>query len=77
MKTISAATLSIGFTVTQAFAAGTGASESMSLFFMFFIAFGVLILLFQFIPGIMLFGCMLKGLFTTVTRKLEKVENRK
>ena len=77
MRTISAAIISTGFTVTQAFAAGTGANESMSLFVMIFIAFGVLILLFQVVPGLMLFGCMLKGLFTSVTQKSSEVSNRK
>ena len=77
MRTITAAILSTGFTVTQAFAAGAGANESMSLFVMFFIAFGVLILLFQVIPGLMLFSCMLKGLFTSVPPKPSEVSNRK
>jgi hypothetical protein len=35
----------------------------------FFIAFGVLIVMFQFVPGVMLFIGMLKGLFSSTQKK--------
>jgi hypothetical protein len=66
MKTISATVLSLLITVTRALASsGGGEGESLSLMATFFIAFGILIVMFQFIPGIMLFVGMLKGIFSS------------
>ena len=69
MKTASATILSLVITVTQALASGGGDGEGLSLLATFFIAFGVLIILFQFIPGLLLFGGMLKGLFSSADKK--------
>jgi hypothetical protein len=69
MRTLYASILSVGFTVTQAMASGSGEGDGVGIVAMLFIAFGVLILLFQLVPGVVLFGGMLKGLFTTVGNK--------
>ena len=65
MKVISAILLSLMITGTQAMASAGGThSEGMGLLTTFFIAFGVLIVLFQLLPGLTLFCGMLKGLFS-------------
>lgn len=65
MRTLSATLLSLMITATRALAAGGGSEgESLGLLATFFIAFGILVVLFQFIPGIMLFVGMLKGIFS-------------
>ena len=72
MKAISATVVSLMITGTQAMASTGGASgEGMGLLATFFIAFGVLIVLFQFVPGIALFLCMLKGIFSSKAGKEE------
>jgi hypothetical protein len=73
MKTISATFLSLIITASYALAsAGSTDGEGLSLLATFFIAFGILIVMFQFIPGIMLFGTMLKGLFSSTTKTTYK-----
>ena len=65
MKFIPATILSLMITGTQALAsAGDASSEGMGLLSTFFIAFAVLVLLFQFLPGMALFMGMLKGIFS-------------
>ena len=64
MKALLASILALLITVTQALASsGTGDGQGLSHMAVFFISFGILIVLFQFIPGIMLFVGMIKGLF--------------
>jgi len=71
MRTISAALLSLMITAGAALAAGGGAEgEGLSMFAALFIAFGILIVLFQFIPGIMLLVGMLKGIFSANEKKV-------
>lgn len=70
MRTAYATVLALFITGTQALAsAGGGEGEGLGLFAMFFIAFGILIILFQFIPGIMMLGGMLAGLFKSSEKK--------
>lgn len=65
MRTISAMLTSLIITASQALAAGGAAEgEGLGLLAIFFIGFGVMIVLFQFIPGIMLMAGMLKGIFS-------------
>jgi hypothetical protein len=65
MRTISAMTTSIILTAGQAMASiGTPENESIGLLAACFIGFGVLIVMFQFIPGIMLLVGMLKGVLS-------------
>lgn len=72
MKTVYATVLSLIITATQALASGGAEGEGLGLITTFFIGFGVLIVLFQFVPGLMLFGCMLKGLFSKSEKKADK-----
>jgi len=70
MKTLSTTLLSLLITAGVALAAGGGAEgESMSMLATLFIAFGVLIVMFQFIPGIILLVGMLKGIFSPSEKK--------
>lgn len=65
MRAISAMLISLIITASQALAAGgTSEGESLGLLAIFFIGFGIMIVLFQFIPGIMLMAGMLKGIFS-------------
>jgi hypothetical protein len=79
MKAMSAALLSLLITATQALAsAGDANPEGIGLLATFFIAFGVLIILFQFVPGIALFVGMLKGIFSSAKKPAEEAaENGK
>ncbi|QEM67609.1 hypothetical protein FO488_05215 [Geobacter sp. FeAm09] len=73
MKTVSATLLSLMITAGTALAAGGGAEgEGLSLLATFFIAFGILIVLFQFVPGIMLLVGMLKGAFSASGKKAQE-----
>lgn len=80
MKVISATALALMITGTQALASAGGANtEGMGLLTTFFIAFGVLIILFQFLPGVALFLGILKGIFSSEVRKpaAEAIENNR
>ena len=69
MKTISAILTTLMITATQALAAGsTPEGEGIGILAACFIGFGVMIVLFQFIPGIMLMVGMLKGIFSLVRK---------
>ena len=70
MKAISAAIFSLIITGTQALGATGGANpEGMGLLTTFFIAFAVLIILFQFLPGMTMFLAILKGIFSSEAKK--------
>jgi hypothetical protein len=69
MRTVYATVLALLITGTQALASGGGDGEGLGLFAMFFIAFGILVILFQFIPGLMLLGGMLAALFKSSDKK--------
>lgn len=74
MKVITATLLSLMITGTQAMASAGGAhTEGIGLLTTFFIAFGVLIVLFQLLPGMALFCGMVKGLFSSGAKEPEKV----
>ncbi|MCM0080060.1 hypothetical protein L4X63_00490 [Geomonas sp. Red32] len=73
MKTLSATALSLVITATQALASGGENHEGMGLLTTFFIAFAVLIILFQMVPGLSLFVGMLKGIFSSERREKEVV----
>lgn len=73
MKTISATLLSMIISVSQAFASGgVNASEDLSLLAIGFISFGVLIVLFQFVPALLLIGGMIAGMFKAGETKKTK-----
>jgi len=69
MKTLSMTVLSLLVTVSCALAAGGIEVEGPGVMTSFFIAFGVLIVLYQFIPGLMLIGRLIKELFTSIDGK--------
>jgi len=69
MKTLSMIVLSLLVTVSCALAAGGIEVEGPGLMTSFFIAFGVLIVMYQFIPGLMLIGRLIKELFTSIDGK--------
>lgn len=70
MRTASATLLSLIITAGWALAAGRGAEgEGLGMFGSLFIAFGILIVLFQFVPGIFLLVGMLKGIFSASENK--------
>ncbi len=70
MKTMSATMLTLLATTSQAFASGgTSGAEDLSLLAVGFISFGVLIVLFQFVPALLLIGGMLAGLFKSDEKK--------
>lgn len=70
MKTISAIIVSLLITGTHALASGNGTNgEGLGLLVTFLIAFGILVIVFQFVPGLLLFGGMIKGLFSPADKK--------
>lgn len=69
MKVLIAMVASLLITVTQALASGSGDGDSVSLLMIFFMGFGALILVFQLVPAVVLFGGMLKGMFLPAVKK--------
>jgi hypothetical protein len=57
--------------VAQAFAATGSEVKGISFLLILFLGFAALIIVFQFIPGLVLFITMLKGLFTRASKKTE------
>jgi hypothetical protein len=55
--------------VTPALAATAAAAKGSSILVMLFLGFGALVVIFQFIPGMVLFASMLRGLFTAAPKK--------
>lgn len=70
MKTLSMIALSLLTTVSNALASGGAEAEGLGLMTALFVAFGVLIVLQQFVPGLMLLGGMLKGMFSPTAKKV-------
>jgi len=75
MKTILIIVLSLLVTVSNALASGGTEAEGMGIMGGLFIAFGVLIVLNQFIPGLTLLGGMLKGIFSSHDNKASKINS--
>jgi len=70
MKTI-LTTLAVTLaTVSPALAADASTVKGSSILLILFLGFGALIVVFQFIPGMVLFFSMLKGLFTAAPKKV-------
>lgn len=65
MMTILAAVM---FGATTALASGDPETTGTSLLVLLFLAFGALIVAFQLIPSLVLFGSMLKGLFSSAVK---------
>lgn len=74
MKTIYAITLALMITGSQAVAFGGGiGGNGISLLTTLLISFGAMIIIFQFVPGIMLFFGMLKGLYSSAEAEKKSV----
>jgi len=56
---------------SSAFAASGAESDDTGLFFWLFIGFAAMIIAFQFLPGVMLFFGMAKGLFSSAPKEQE------
>lgn len=76
MKTLSIIVLSLLVTVSCALASGGTEAEGLGLMTSFFIAFGVLIVLYQLIPGLMLIGGMLKEIFSSIDGKATGTDSK-
>jgi hypothetical protein len=76
MKTLSTIVLSLLLTVSFALASGGTEIEGLGLMGALFIAFGVFIVLYQFIPGLMLLGGMLKGIFSPADKKATNISSK-
>lgn len=69
MRAIIAMLTSIIITASQALASsGVPENEGIGILAACFIGFGIMIVMFQFIPGIMLMVGMLKGIFSLVRK---------
>ena len=77
MKTISTIGLLLLVSISYALASGGTEVEGLGPMTAFFIAFGVLIVLYQFIPGLILFAEMLKKVFLSTARKVSEVGRNK
>jgi len=69
MRTVMRALLVTLASVAPALAADGGAVKGSTLLLILFLGFAALIIVFQFIPGLVLFVTMLKGLFTGEPKK--------
>jgi hypothetical protein len=62
---------------SPALAAKAGVEKGSSLLLILFLGFAALIIVFQFIPGLVLFFSMLKGIFTAVPKKASATHEKK
>ena len=76
MKSLSIIVLSLLATVSCALASGGTEVEGLGLMTSFFIAFGSLIVLYQFIPGLMLIGGLLKEIFSSIDEKVTDASSK-
>jgi len=63
--------------VVPALAADGSAAKGSSLLLILFLGFAALIVVFQFIPGLVLFFSMLKGIFTAAPKKASATHEKK
>lgn len=69
MKTTLRTIVAMLVTASAAFAAGGAESEGNGLLVTLFLGFGALIIVFQLVPGLVLFGSMIKALFAKADAK--------
>lgn len=70
MKKIFSNTAGLLLMITGSAFAGTGGqSDENGWLWMLFLGFGALILVFQLVPSVILFGSMLKGLFSSTSKE--------
>lgn len=73
MKTVVSTILTLLISATQVLAFGNkGNGEGLGVLSTFIVTFGLLIILFQLLPGFMLFSEMIKGLFYSDIKKQTK-----
>jgi len=77
MKTLSLLLLSLLVSVSHALASGDTDVDGLGLMTSLFIAFGILIVLYQFIPGLVLIGRLLKELFPSIDGKVTDASSKK
>jgi hypothetical protein len=70
MRTLIRALILILASVAPALAANGGEVKGSTFLLVLFLGFAALIIVFQFIPGMVLFATMLKGLFTRAPKKV-------
>ncbi len=68
MKNYIKLTTALTLAATYANAASGAISDDNSLLIKLFLAFAAIIIVFQLVPGIVLFGSMLKGVFSRVVK---------
>jgi hypothetical protein len=68
--------LSLLSSISYAMASGSTEVEGLGCMTSFFIVFGVLIVLNQFVPGLMLIGGLLRGLFSPIDEKATDANNK-
>lgn len=73
---INAILVTLGW-VAPALAANEGLAKGSSFLLLLFLGFFALIVVFQFIPGMVLLVSMLKGVFSSATRKEHAVNEKK
>ena len=77
MKTaLSLIALALGST-SDALAASGAENDGTGLFFWIFIAFGAMVIAFQFFPGLLMFFGMLKGLFPSASKEAAPLHETK
>ncbi len=69
MKTLIRTAVVMLASVAPALAAGGSEGKGSGILIILFLGFAALIILFQFIPGLVLFASMLKGLFSSARKK--------
>lgn len=77
MKTAISFTALVLGSASNALAASGAENDGTGLFFWIFLAFGALVIAFQFFPGLLMFFGMLKGLFTSTAREATTLHDTK
>jgi hypothetical protein len=77
MRTLLRALIVTLASVAPALAANSNEAKGSSLLLILFLGFFALIIVFQFIPGMVLFATMLKGLFTRAPKKAAETLSEK
>ena len=72
MRTLIRALIVTLASVAPALAANGSEAKGSTFLIILFLGFAALIIVFQFIPGLVLFATMLKGLFTRAPKKAEE-----
>jgi chromate transport protein ChrA len=73
MKTMSATIISLLITATYALASGNGSDgEGLSIMATLFIGFGCLIVMFQFVPVVIMLTGLIRGLLSPADKKLSE-----